>query len=383
MKKKIFIIGSINTDLAIQTPKMPQKGETITGSGFFIAHGGKGANQAVAAARLGGDVMMCGCVGEDDFGASAIAALQTDGVDTRYIRKVDAPTGTAMIILSEGDNRIILDKGANACLTEKDIDEVLKEAHEGDIYLTQLENPIDVIGYGLQKAQEKGMYVILNPAPAALECKPFLKYCMVAHQGKGINPIRQDMSHTHQVFFSLDQKYVLCCDLGLDTLFCYDRALHLVSSAKVADGYGIRHAVFSKDGKYIYALSEMVPAVHVFSFNEGKVSFLKKYDISCEKEKADGAAIRLSKDGKKLYTSLRIENALVTFDVNGVALQFQQKIDCGGDSPRDFWVTDDYLIVTNEKSNNVVIYPIQNGSLVPEKVADISVVAPLCCIVNM
>lgn len=206
---------------------------------------------------------------------------------------------------------------------------------------------------------------------------------MVKHQGKGINPIRQDMSHTHQVFFSLDQKYVLCCDLGLDTLFCYDRALHLVSSAKVADGYGIRHAVFSKDGKYIYALSEMVPAVHVFSFNEGKVSFLKKYDISCEKEKADGAAIRLSKDGKKLYISLRIENALVTFDVNGVALQFQQKIDCGGDSPRDFWVTDDYLIVTNEKSNNVVIYPIQNGSLVPEKVADISVVAPLCCIVNM
>ncbi len=177
MKRKIFIVGSINTDLAIQTPKMPQKGETITGSGFFIAHGGKGANQAVAAARLGGDVVMCGCVGKDDFGTSALASLQADGVDTRHIRRVDAPTGTAVIVLSEGDNRIILDKGANACLTEKDIDDTLAEAKEGDIYLTQLENPIEVIGYGLKKAREKGLFVVLNPAPANCDIKPYVQYC--------------------------------------------------------------------------------------------------------------------------------------------------------------------------------------------------------------
>ncbi len=174
---KIFVVGSINTDLAIQTPKMPQKGETIMGSGFFIAHGGKGANQAVAAARLGGKVVMCGCVGKDDFGASALSSLQADGVDTTHVRKVDEPTGTAVIVLSEGDNRIILDKGANACLNKADIDEVLKEAKAGDIYLTQLENPIDVIGYGLQRAKEKGMFVILNPAPADLAIKPYLSYC--------------------------------------------------------------------------------------------------------------------------------------------------------------------------------------------------------------
>ncbi len=177
MKRKIFIVGSINTDLAIQTPKMPQKGETITGSGFFIAHGGKGANQAVAAARLGGDVIMCGCVGKDDFGVSALKSLQADGVDTRHIRLVDAPTGTAVIVLSEGDNRIILDKGANACLTKEDIDETLAEAKEGDIYLTQLENPIEIIGYGLQQAKAKGMYVVLNPAPANQAIAPYLQYC--------------------------------------------------------------------------------------------------------------------------------------------------------------------------------------------------------------
>ncbi len=178
MKKKIVVVGSINTDLVIKAPYMPKKGETLSGSGFFTAHGGKGANQAVAAARLGGEVIMCGCVGNDDFGRTAISALKKDGVDVSYIRTVDGSiTGTAMIILADGDNRIILDKGANARLTKQDIDAVLDTAQEGDIYLTQLENPIDVIGYGLQRAKEKKLYVILNPAPADCAIKPYLKYC--------------------------------------------------------------------------------------------------------------------------------------------------------------------------------------------------------------
>ena len=176
--KKIFIVGSINTDLVISTPYMPKSGETLTGSGFFTAHGGKGANQAVAAARLGGDVVMCGCVGDDEFGKSAIDSLKKDGVDVSHVRVVkNTPTGTAVIIVEDGDNRIILDKGANAYLSKEDIDKVLSEAHEGDIYLTQLENPIGVIGYGLKRAREKGMYVVLNPAPASEEIIPFLCYC--------------------------------------------------------------------------------------------------------------------------------------------------------------------------------------------------------------
>lgn len=176
--KKIFIVGSINTDLVIKAPYMPQSGETLTGGGFFTAHGGKGANQAVAAARLGGNVVMCGCVGDDGFCKEAIASLQESGVDTTHIRVVNGvATGTAVIVVVNGDNRIILDKGANACLTEKDIDHVLATANAGDIYLTQLENPIEIIGYGLKKAKEKGMFVVLNPAPANKEIAPYLEYC--------------------------------------------------------------------------------------------------------------------------------------------------------------------------------------------------------------
>ena len=176
--KKIFVVGSINTDLVIKAPYMPQKGETLTGEGFFTAHGGKGANQAVAAARLGGTVVMCGCVGNDGFGKEAIASLQADGIDTSNIRIVsEIPTGTAVIVVVEDDNRIILDKGANGCLTEHDIDKALKDAQEGDVYLTQLENPIDIIGYGLRKAKEKGMFVVHNPAPANIAVEPYLDYC--------------------------------------------------------------------------------------------------------------------------------------------------------------------------------------------------------------
>ena len=176
--KKIYVVGSINTDLVIKAPYMPQKGETLTGEGFFTAHGGKGANQAVAAARLGGNVLMCGCVGDDGFGKDAVAALQLDGVDTAYVRTVgNTPSGTAVIIVVDGDNRIILDKGANAHLTKRDIDKALETAKAGDIYLTQLENPIEIIGYGLKKAKEKGMFVVLNPAPANKEIAPYLGYC--------------------------------------------------------------------------------------------------------------------------------------------------------------------------------------------------------------
>lgn len=178
MKKKIFIVGSINTDLVINAPYMPQQGETLQGSDFITARGGKGANQAVAAARLGGNVVMCGCIGNDAFGEETIRFLQKDGIDVSHIRRIEnASTGTAVIVVIDGNNRIILDRGANACLMEKDIDETLETARVGDIYLTQLENPIEIIGYGLKKAKEKGMYVVLNPAPANKEIEPYLGYC--------------------------------------------------------------------------------------------------------------------------------------------------------------------------------------------------------------
>ncbi|MBO4539505.1 MAG: ribokinase [Clostridia bacterium] len=175
--RRIIVIGSVNTDLTIETEKFPKEGETVPGSGFFVAQGGKGANQAVAAARLGGQVVFCGCVGNDSFGKSALLSLEQEKIDVRHVRSVDAPTGTAVILISNGNNRIIVDAGANARLTESDIDSVLADASSGDILLTQLENPIPVIGYGLKRAKEKGLFVILNPAPANKSILPYLDFC--------------------------------------------------------------------------------------------------------------------------------------------------------------------------------------------------------------
>ncbi len=175
--KKIFVVGSLNSDLVIHAPYMPVGGETLMGSSFATNNGGKGANQACACARLGGEIYMCGCVGKDAFGQGLIDSLTNDGVHTDHIRMInDIPTGVAVIVVTEGENRIILDSGANGYLTENDIDTMLEKATQGDIYLTQLENPIPVIGYGIKRAKEKGLFVVLNPAPANTAIKEYLQY---------------------------------------------------------------------------------------------------------------------------------------------------------------------------------------------------------------
>lgn len=175
--KSIYIAGSLNADLCIESPYMPEAGETITGTGFMINGGGKGANQATAAAKLGGKVKFCGVVGEDVFGEKFLQGLASAGVDVSFSRKAkNVPTGVAVILLCNGDNRIVLDKGANALLSERDIDGFLSDAKEGDLFMTQLENPIPVIAYGLKKAKEKGLITILNPAPANAEIKPWLSF---------------------------------------------------------------------------------------------------------------------------------------------------------------------------------------------------------------
>lgn len=175
--KKVIVAGSLNTDLVIQAPYCPKGGETLTGSGFMVNCGGKGANQATAAAKLGGCVLMCGVAGCDAFGDALIQSLNAAGADTRFVRREEGvSTGTAVIIVTGGENRIVLDKGANSRLCEADIDAVLAEASAGDIFLTQLENPIPVIGYGLKRAKEKGLVTILNPAPADTKIAEYFQW---------------------------------------------------------------------------------------------------------------------------------------------------------------------------------------------------------------
>lgn len=174
--KKIVVVGSLNMDMVIHTPYYPKSGETILGSGFMTNCGGKGANQATAAGKLGGNVIMCGKVGSDVFGAKMKENLGTYGVNTQLVTETDGASGIAVIVVVDGENRIIIDSGANATMTEKDIDAALDRAERGDIYLTQLENPINVIGYGLRKAKEKGLFTILNPAPASTKILEHVRY---------------------------------------------------------------------------------------------------------------------------------------------------------------------------------------------------------------
>ncbi len=196
---------------------------------------------------------------------------------------------------------------------------------------------------------------------------------IVQRVGKSVHPTRQTEPHTHFVDKTPDG-YFAVCDLGTDALAFYDKNLCLVSESKVPSGYGIRHLVFSKDGKYIYAISELVPSISVFAYKNGKAELVNTVEIACKNEKANGAAIRISKDGKYLYVSLREENVIGRYALNGENIELLQTVDCGGDSPRDFNIFGEYILCTNEKSNTVTILRIGENGIYGK----INLPAPLC-----
>ncbi len=164
---RITVIGSLNMDLVITTPKVPVMGETVLGSGFLTVPGGKGANQAVAAAKLGGNVTMIGCVGNDTFGEVLLNNLRQNSVDTSHMRILDGvPTGIAMIVVNEGNNFIIVDPGANYQLTPQMIDSVEDLIKESCIMVVQLEIPLDTVERVIDIAKRNDVKILLNPAPA-------------------------------------------------------------------------------------------------------------------------------------------------------------------------------------------------------------------------
>lgn len=165
--KKIVVIGSLNMDLVVNTPRIPALGETVLGSGFFTAPGGKGANQAVAAARLGGSVSIVGCVGDDIFGKELKQNLLVNDVDIINVKVIEnTPTGVAMITVKDGDNFIIVDPGANFCLTTDIIDELEDLIKDSFLVVIQLEIPFETVERAVESAHKHGVKVLLNPAPA-------------------------------------------------------------------------------------------------------------------------------------------------------------------------------------------------------------------------
>ena len=168
MSERIVVIGSCNTDMVINTERLPLPGETIIGGSFFMNAGGKGANQAVAAARLGGKVSFMAKVGNDHFGSRSIEQYKAEGIDVEHILTDSGqPSGVALIMVdAKGENCIAVASGANANLRPEDIENAPSIIEQGDIVLMQLETPLETVEYVARVAKEKGKKVILNPAPA-------------------------------------------------------------------------------------------------------------------------------------------------------------------------------------------------------------------------
>lgn len=164
----IAVVGSLNMDLIVRTPRFPAAGETITGSDFRTVPGGKGANQAVAAARQGANVAMVGRVGQDAFGETLRQTLREAGVDVQHVgTDEDAATGVALIAIDpSGENRIIIAPGANGRVSPADVDAARDAIVAADALLLQLEVPLDAVERAVAVASEAGVCVILNPAPA-------------------------------------------------------------------------------------------------------------------------------------------------------------------------------------------------------------------------
>ncbi|MDO3413150.1 ribokinase [Saccharibacillus sp. CPCC 101409] len=169
-RPRIAVVGSLNMDVVMESGRVPQQGETVLGTGMHMLPGGKGANQAVCAARLGARVSMIGAVGADGFGEEMTAALEREGIDTSCVlRRGDTPSGTASIWLSGGDNRIVVFPGANGTLTAEDVSapEPSRLLREADAVLIQLEIPLETAAEAASIARAGGAIVLLNPAPAA------------------------------------------------------------------------------------------------------------------------------------------------------------------------------------------------------------------------
>ncbi|WP_163152175.1 ribokinase [Anoxybacillus sp. MB8] len=166
-KPTITVIGSMNMDLVTIVKRMPLQGETVLGEMFRLIPGGKGANQAVAAARLGADVHMIGAVGADAFGTELLQHLKREGIFVDGVKPVtDIETGIATIVISEGDNRIIVVPGANHALCPDDPERWEEKIAKSDVCLLQLEIPLSVVERAVWIAKRHGVRVILNPAPA-------------------------------------------------------------------------------------------------------------------------------------------------------------------------------------------------------------------------
>lgn len=186
-KRKILVIGSSNTDMTVKCGKLPAPGETVLGGEFIMGAGGKGANQAVAAKRLGGDVDFICKVGKDMFGEKSVAKYSEEGISTEHVLYSDHPSGVALITVDDNaENCIVVASGANGDMTTDDIERLAPVIRGSDILLLQLEIPVESVALAAKIGSEAGVKVILNPAPACRLPEDIYKnlYLIIPNQGE-------------------------------------------------------------------------------------------------------------------------------------------------------------------------------------------------------
>ena len=166
---KIVVVGSVNTDMVVKSERIPAPGETVTGGQFVMPAGGKGANQAVAAARLGAEVTLVAKVGQDIFGSQSVENFKRDGILTDFISAdPDNHTGVALILVDrKGENLISVAPGANAAITPDEVQKAADRIRSADVVLLQLEIPLETVEFTAKLASQAGVTVVLDPAPAA------------------------------------------------------------------------------------------------------------------------------------------------------------------------------------------------------------------------
>ena len=250
-------------DLVIRAPFMPENGVTISGEGFMTNPGGKGANQATAVGKLGGNAYMVGCVG-NEFGEELKNTLKGYSVNTDYVKKVEGvSSGIAVIVVVDGDNRIILDAGANAKVDKELIDSALANAEAGDFVICQLEISQEMVEYAFAKAKQKGLTTVLNPAPAAKVLGGIMKNCdwFIPNQSEtefytGIYPT--DENSAKECAKILAQKGVknLLITMGVSGSACISGDNYVHASSFKVDAIDTTAAGDTYVGAFITALSE-------------------------------------------------------------------------------------------------------------------------------
>lgn len=265
---KIIVVGSSNIDMTAMVDSLPRPGETIGGAKFIQANGGKGANQAVAAARLGGDVMFATCVGNDLNGKALKEIFAADGINTKNHKLTDeAPTGTALIMVDKyAENCIAVAPGANGCLKPEDMDAMEEDFAQAEILLVQLEVPMPTVCRAIELAEKHGLKVILNPAPvASIPEYIFPKLYLITPnetEAQKLTGVRvntaDDAVGAAKVFFDKGVKNVIITMGGSGSIICKDngdvvyvptRKVNAVDTTAAGDVYNGGIATALSEGK--------------------------------------------------------------------------------------------------------------------------------------